>query len=83
MLVVVAQNAEVDQRRITEGTVAVLDGGAADENGVGKGFLDGLGGNVENQVLVASLLQSGDDVMQLGQVCAVDAQNDTGSMKVI
>ena len=79
MLVVVAQNAEIDQRRITEGTVAVLDGGAADENCVCEGFLDGLGGNVENQVLVASLLQSGDGVVQLGQVCAMDAQNDTGS----
>ena len=76
MLIVVAQNAEVHDRRIAERAVAVLDGGAADENGVCKRFLDGLGGDVEDQVLVAGLLELGNDIMQLGEVRAVYAKHD-------
>ena len=76
MLVVVAQNAEVYDRRIAERAVAVLDGGAADENGVCKRFLDGLGGHVENQVLVAGLLELSNDIMQLGKIRAVYAKHD-------
>ena len=76
MLVVVAQNAEVHDRRIAERAVAVLDGGAADENGVCKRFLDGLGGDVEDQVLVAGLLELGNDIMQLGKIRAVHTKHD-------
>ena len=36
------QRRDVHDRRIAEGAVAVLDGGAADEHGVGIRFLDGL-----------------------------------------
>ncbi len=68
MLVMVAQDAKVYDGGIAEGPVAVLDGGAADENGVGKGFLDGARSDVEDQVLVAGLLKLGDGVVQLGEV---------------
>ena len=76
MLVMVAQDAKVDDGGIAEGPVAVLDGGAADENGVGKRFLDGRRGDVEDQVLVAGLLELGDGVVQLGEVLAADAQDE-------
>lgn len=76
MLVMVAQDAKVYDGGIAEGPVAVLDGSAADENGVGKRFLDGRRGDVEDQVLVAGLLELGDGVVQLGEVLAADAQDE-------
>ena len=68
MLVMVAQNAQIDDGGITEGPVTVLDGGAADEHGVRERLLDGGGSHVKNEVLVAGLFELGNGVVQLGQI---------------
>ena len=76
MLVMVAQDAKVDDGGIAEGPVAVLDGGAADEHGVCERLLDGGSGHVENEVLVAGLFKLCNGIVQLGQIRAADAQNE-------
>ena len=74
MLVMVAQNAQIDNGGIAERAVAVLQRGAADEHGVGERLLDGLAGDVDDEVLVARGLELGDEVMQLGQAVGMDAE---------
>ena len=76
MLVMVAQNAQIDNGGIAERAVAVLDGGAADEHSVCERLLDGGSGHVENEVLVAGLFECGNGIVQLGQIRAADAQNE-------
>ena len=73
-----AQLGQIDDGGIPEGTVAVLQGGAAHQHGVGKGLLDGGAGHVDDQILVLQLLQRGHGVVDLGQVGALDAQHHTG-----
>ena len=74
--VTVAELREVDDGRITEGTVVVLDGGAADDDGVREGLLHGRAGDVDDEVLVAGLLESFDGVVQLFEGSALDAEDD-------
>ena len=76
MAVARGQLGGVDQGRITEGAVVVLQAGAADAHGVGEGFLDGGAGHVEDQVLVAGGLNGGDGVVESVDVGGGDAQHD-------
>ena len=76
MLVMVAQNAQIDDGGIAEGLVTVLDGRTADKHGVCERLLDGGGGHIENEILVAGLFKFGNGVVQFGQIRTADAQNE-------
>ena len=74
VLVARGQLGQIDDGGIAERAVAVLQRGAADEHGVGERLLDGLTGDVDDEVLVARGLELGDEVMQLGQAVGMDAE---------
>ena len=78
VLVTLGQLGNVHDGGITEAAVAVLQGGAADQNGVGQGLLGGLAGDIQNQVLVAGGFQLLYGVVQVGDVLGPNAQNHTG-----
>ena len=76
MHVAAADLAQVHDGGIAEAAVAVLDGGAADQNGVGQGLLAGLAGDIQNQVLVVGGFQLLHGVIQIGDVLSPNAQNN-------
>ena len=80
MILGAAELAEINDRRIAEGAVVVLKGSAADLNGVAEGLLDGGAGDVEQEVLVAGLLECLDGVVQFVEVRSLNAENDAVSL---
>ena len=78
MVIAAGNAAYVDDGGIAEAAVAILDGSAAHQNGVGQRLLGGLAGDVQHQVLVAGGFQLLHGVVQVGDGVGVNAQNNTG-----
>ena len=74
MGVAVRQSGHIDDGGIAEGPVPVLQGGAADLDGIGIGFLDGGGADFQDQVLVPGSFQLLHDLMESLQAVRADAQ---------
>src|SRR5699024_9060669 len=70
-----SQGSCVYDRRISEGTVRILQSRAADLYGGREGVLDGSSAYVQNQVLVAQLLDGCGGVVELVDVCSAYAQD--------
>ena len=78
MHIAAADLGEVHDGGIAEAPVAVLQSGAADEDGIGQGLLGILAGDIQNQVLVAGGLQLLHGVVEVSQGLGPNAQNHTG-----
>ena len=66
MVIAAGNAAYVDDGGIAEAAVAILDGGAAHQNGIGQRLLGGLAGDVQHQILVAGGFQLLHGVVQVG-----------------
>ena len=78
MVIAAGDTGDVDDGGIAEAAVAILDGSAAHQNGVGQRLLGGLAGDVQHQILVAGGFQLLHGVVQVGDGVGVNAQNNTG-----
>ena len=69
---------QIDDGGVAEAPVAVLQGGPADQHGVGQRFLGVLAGDIQHQILVARCFQLLDGVVQVGQILRPHAQRHAG-----